>query len=169
MRTRASVICSALAASTIGIGLVSGATTVGAESSGRPFRLELSGANEFNAAGAPINPHGDADRGSMTLTLNPGRQQVCWTVGALTLTAGDALPHVAHIHEAPAGVAGPVVIDLFGGASTEPAPTSYPSSTSCVSAERTLIREIMHDPSAYYVNLHNVQHPGGVMRSQLDG
>jgi CHRD domain len=134
---------------------------------GRPFNLAMSGAAEFNAAGAPINPHGDADRGSINLTLNPGQSEVCWTIGALTLTTGESLPHVAHIHVAPAGVAGPVVIDLFGTAGTPAAPTSYPTETNCVSADRDTIIAILQDPSAYYVNLHNVQHPAGVMRAQL--
>ena len=147
----------------IGTVLLSGPAE--AKNGGKPFNVVLSGANEFNAAGAPINPHGNADRGSIKLRLNPGQEKVCWSAGAITLTAGDALPGAGHIHEAPAGVAGPIVVPLFGGA--VPAPTSYPTGTACVHAERALIKEIMHDPAAYYVNLHNAQHPGGVMRGQL--
>lgn len=138
-----------------------------ADNGGRPFSLTLSGANEFNAAGAPINPHGDADRGSAVLTVNLGQETVCWSFGAITLTAGDALPHVAHIHVAPEGIAGPVVIDIFGGAAAAPAPTSYPTGTTCVHGDRDVLLAILQDPSAYYLNLHNVQHPGGVMRAQL--
>ncbi len=151
----------------LAVAMVLASGSAGAADGGRPFNLALSGANEFNAAGAPINPHGDADRGSISLTLNPGQGEVCWSLGAITLTAGDALPSVAHIHEAPAGVAGPVVVDLFGGAASAPAPTSYPTGTTCVSADRTQIIEILQDPGAYYVNLHNTQHPAGVMRAQL--
>lgn len=138
-----------------------------AKGGGRPFRLALSGAEEFSATGAPINPHGDADRGSIELRLNHGQERVCWEVGAITMTAGEALPHVAHIHRAPAGVAGPVVIDLFGGSAPVPAPTAYPTGQTCVPADRAEIKAIFRDPSAYYVNLHNMQHPGGVMRAQL--
>jgi len=139
----------------------------GAGDGGRPFSVALSGANEFSPTGAPINPHGAADHGSIKLTLNPGQEEVCWAVGAITLTAGEALPHLAHIHEAPAGVAGPVVIDLFGGTAAVPPPTSYPTDTVCVHADRAQIIEVLHDPSSYYVNLHNAQHPAGVMRGQL--
>jgi CHRD domain len=138
-----------------------------ADDGGRPFRLALSGANEFDAAGVPINPHGDADRGSVVLTINPGQEEVCWSFGAITLTAGDALPHVAHIHRAPAGIAGPVVVDIFGGAASAPAPASYPTGTTCVDGDRDVLTAILRDPGAYYINLHNVQHPGGVMRAQL--
>ena len=154
-------------AAAVGIGMAMVTGTAVADNGGRPFEVSLSGANEFNAAGAPINPHGDADRGTMKLTMNPGQEEVCWSVGELTLTAGEALPRVAHIHEAPEGFGGPVVIDLFGTAATGPAPTSYPTGTTCVAASREQILEILHDPSAYYVNLHNAQHPGGVMRAQL--
>ena len=149
------------------IGAVALSAPVAARDGGRPFSIVLSGANEFNAAGTPINPHGDADRGTIELMLNPGQEEVCWSVGPLTLTAGEAVPQLAHIHEAPAGVAGPVVIDLFGGAATAPAPTSYPTDTVCVHADRAEIIEVLQDPSAYYVNLHNAQHLAGVMRGQL--
>ena len=92
---------------------------------------------------------------------------MCWSFGAITLSTGDALPHVAHIHGGKATTAGPVVIDLFGGSAPVRAPSSYPTDTVCVHADRDVIKKIMKDPSAYYVNLHNAQHPAGVMRGQL--
>jgi len=152
---------------TVATCVVAAVTAPTASAGGRPFELAMSGAQEFSPTGVPINPHGDADSGSITLTLNPGQEEVCWSVGALSLTAGEALPHVAHIHIAPPGVAGPVVIDLFGTATTPPPPTSYPTGTTCVAAERSTLIAIMQDPSAYYVNLHNAQHPAGVTRAQL--
>jgi CHRD domain len=154
-----------LPALTLVIALSAG--TALADNGGRPFNLALSGANEFDAAGQPINPHGDADRGSVVLTINPGQEEVCWSFGAITLTAGEALPHVAHIHLAPAGIAGPVAVDIFGGAASAPAPTSYPTGTTCVHGDRDILAAILRDPGAYYMNLHNAQHPGGVMRAQL--
>lgn len=138
-----------------------------ADNGGRPYRLELSGANEFNAAGQPINPHGAADRGSVVLTLNQGQEEVCWTFGEITMTAGEALPHVAHIHEGAAGFGGPVRVNLFGTADTGPAPTAYPTATTCVHADAARIKDIRHNPENYYINLHNVPHGGGVMRAQL--
>jgi CHRD domain-containing protein len=129
---------------------------------GRPFSGTLSGAEEF-----PVNPHGDADRGSFALTLNQGQGEVCWSFGALTLTAGEPLPFAAHIHEAPPGVAGDIVVPLFGAPTTPPAPTSYPTGTTCVPADPDLIKEIRQNPQDYYVNLHNETHPTGVVRAQL--
>ena len=165
MTGRARIVGAAVAAAVLGSVLLSGTTI--ADDGGKPYRLALSGANEFNASGVPINAHGDADRGAITLRLNPGQREVCWSVDELTLTAGEALPHVAHIHLAPGGVAGPVVVDLFGGNAPVAAPTSYPTGTTCVPASREGILAIIHDPQAYYVNLHNAQHPAGVVRAQL--
>lgn len=164
MGTTRTRVIGAAATAAVALMLVGGAAA--GDDGGRPFRLALSGAAEFNAVGGAINPHGDADHGSIELRLNPGREEVCWTVGEITMTAGESLPTAAHIHVAPAGFAGPVVIPLFGG-STAPAPTSYPTGTHCVPADRDLLRTIIRDPSAYYVNLHNVPHPAGVMRAQL--
>lgn len=140
---------------------------VPADAGGRPFSLALSGAQEFNASGAPINPHGDNDRGSVKLTLNQGRGRVCWAFGPITLTAGDSLPSAAHIHRAPAGFAGPIVVNLFGTPDTVPAPAAYPTGRTCVSAPKALVKEIRKNPEAFYVNLHNTPHGGGVMRAQL--
>jgi hypothetical protein len=36
-----------------------------------------------------------------------------------------------------------------------------------VHGDRDILTAILRDPGAYYINLHNVQHPGGVMRAQL--
>ena len=126
---------------------------------GRPFRITLSGADEV-----PANAHGNNDRSSAVITLNQGQGQVCWTFGALTLTAGESLPNNAHIHRAPIGVAGPVVVALFGAGS---APSVYPSPRTCVGASPLLIKEIRQNPSRFYVNLHNATHPSGVVRGQL--
>ncbi len=129
---------------------------------GRPFRLVLTGTEE-----RPINPHGAADRGTATLRLNPGQEEVCFSFGELTLTSGEPLPFAGHIHRAPAGQPGDVVIGLFGGAAG-PAPTSYPTAERCVFAPRALILEIIRNPENFYVNLHNTTHPAGVVRAQLD-
>ena len=156
MRAAAFVVTAA-ATMLLGLGAVAQADHPGG--GGKPFGVVLSGANEV-----PRNPHGNADRGSVTLRLNPGQEEICFSFGALTLSPGEALPTAAHIHEAPAGEAGPVVVPLFTSTN---APTRYPTGTRCVSADRELIREIMKNPQNYYVNLHNATHPTGVVRGQL--
>lgn len=117
---------------------------------GRPFTVApLTGAAE-----AP-NP-GDPDgTGWARFWMNPGQGEVCYdyTVnGVATLAA-------AHIHVAPAGVAGPVVIPT--------PPTRSDGGTGCVNADRDLIRAILTHPSAYYFNVHNAQFPAGALRGQL--
>jgi CHRD domain-containing protein len=166
-RTVLKVLTAAIAVSIVGAPGSVG--TAGASNGGRTFQIALSGANEV-----PTNAHGDADRGSVTLTINMGQRTVCWQYGELTLTAGEALPHISHIHQAPAGVAGPIVLTLFGapantgGVNTPTAPTAYPTDTVCLqNVSRELLINIFSDLDQYYVNMHNTTHPGGVVRGQL--
>ncbi len=149
----------AMAIAVLAVGGVASADHPGG--GGRLFRLLLTGAEE-----RPVNEHGAADRGTATIRLNPGQEEVCFSFGELTLTTGEPLPFSAHIHEAPVGEPGPVVIGLFGGAAG-PAPTSYPTEERCVSAPRALILEIIRNPEDFYVNLHNATHTTGVVRGQL--
>jgi hypothetical protein len=168
MRKRTVIVLALAAAVGVASAFVMG-TPAGAGNGGRPFSLRLSGADEV-----PANPHGDADNGSVMLTINAGQRTVCWQFGELTLTAGEALPFAAHIHEAPAGEAGPVVVPLFlppdptmPGVPTPP--TAYPTDKQCVAnVDRSLLVDILRSPADYYVNLHNMQHPSGVVRAQLD-
>lgn len=128
------------------------------------YRLTLNGAHEV-----PENPHGARDRGDGTLTIDASTGQVCYTFGALTLTAGEALPFGAHIHSADKGVAGPIVVHLFGTGGAPAAPTSYPTAETCVTVAPSTAAAIVANPHGYYVNLHNAQHPSGVVRDQLRG
>ena len=116
---------------------------------GRKLTATLSGANE-------IPGPGDADgMGMIVARVNPGRGQFCYT-----LTASKIAPAtMAHIHDAAAGVAGPVVIALK-------APTSGTSS-GCVTISKELAQEIVQHPEEYYANVHNAQYPAGAIRAQL--
>ncbi|HEX3621658.1 MAG TPA: CHRD domain-containing protein [Acidimicrobiales bacterium] len=99
---------------------------------------------------------GDANAiGSAIVTLDSSTGQVCvrWHLRNVgTITAG-------HIHAAPAGVAGPVVVPL-------PTPVGDFSS-GCTTASPALVQRIIDNPSNYYVNVHDAEFPGGVMRGQL--
>lgn len=117
---------------------------------GRPFSTAMTGAQEVPGPGDPDGT------GEAVLQLNPGQREVCFQ-----LTVHDIAPATAsHIHRGAAGVAGPVVVGLT------PPPTSG-SSSGCVSASRELILEIIQNPEAFYVNVHNAGFPAGAVRGQL--
>ena len=143
-----------LSRSTIGISLALAMTSTlilagGALAGGRPITIDLTGAAE---APGPGDPDGS---GTASFTFNAGTGQVCFeytVTGVAPLTA-------AHIHVAPAGSPGPVVIPL--------APSSTTGGSGCVAADRDLIIAILTDPSAYYFNVHNTDYPAGALRGQL--
>ena len=126
------------------------ATSGFALAGGRPFTVApLTGAAE-----AP-NP-GDLDgTGLARFWMNPGTGVVCYDY----TVSGVAPLAAAHIHVAPAGVAGPVVIPT--------PPTRADGGTGCVSAARDLLVAILTHPSAYYFNVHNADFPAGALRGQL--
>jgi hypothetical protein len=117
---------------------------------GRRFTTTLSGAAEV----PPADPDGS---GSATITLNYGQAEVCWEITVSNITLPGT---AAHIHVAPVGVSGPVVIPLS-------APDASGSSSGCTSASRELIKNIIQHPEEYYVNVHNIDYPAGAVRGQL--
>jgi hypothetical protein len=126
------------------------ATTSVTFAGGRPLSTTMAGANEV----PPADPDG---WGSVDITLNQGQGEVCVdiTVANITLPATGA-----HIHFAPVGVNGGIVVPL-------PAPDASGTSSGCVAADPQLIKAIRQNPEAYYVNVHNVDYPGGAIRGQL--
>jgi hypothetical protein len=143
-RPRLAIALSLATALTLGL-VLAGAAMAG----GRPISIELTGAAE---APGPGDPDGS---GSASFTFNPGTGQVCYDYSV----TGVAPLAAAHIHVAPAGSPGPVVIPL--------APTSPTGGSGCVTADRDLIVAILRDPSAYYFNVHNADFGAGALRGQL--
>jgi CHRD domain-containing protein len=121
----------------------------GADQGGRQLTTTLTGEQEVPVPGDPDGI------GFATVTVNPGQGVLCYELSV----SGIAPATLAHIHEAPVGVAGPVVVDLL--------PPTDGSSSGCVEVGRTLAKEILQDPSDYYVNVHNADFPGGALRGQL--
>ena len=120
-----------------------------AEQGGRRLATPMTGAEE---APGPGDPDGS---GNAVFTLNHGQGQICFELTVSNIDPATA----AHIHEAPPGVPGPVVVPLT--------PPTSGSSTGCVSVERDLIKGIIQDPDEYYVNVHNAAFPAGAVRGQL--
>jgi len=119
---------------------------------GRPLNTTLSGANE---APGPGDPDGT---GRARITLNQGQGTVCWSIHVENVT----LPATAaHIHVAPAGDPGPVVVTLG-------APDVNGDSVGCATGvDPALIKAIRQSPSEYYVNVHTSDFPAGAVRGQL--
>jgi CHRD domain len=127
----------------------------GAGSGGRPLSTTMTGANEVPGPGDP-DATGQAD-----LRLNQGKKRICFD---LTWAGIDGTVFAAHIHSAPVGVPGPIVVPLFSGsfAGTD-------AVSDCVAnVDPDLIKAIRKDPSAYYVNVHSLPgFPNGAIRGQL--
>lgn len=147
---RASRTSTVLPVLTMGLALaIGGAPSAFAEEGGRPISVALTGGAE---APTPGDTNGS---GTATLRINPGQQQVCYELSVTGIAAATG----AHIHKAPVGAAGPVVVGLT-------APTSG-SSKGCAEVARQLALDILKTPADYYVNVHNAEFPGGAVRGQL--
>jgi hypothetical protein len=140
------IIVALSAAAFVAFTAVSPATAQG----GRPFTTTLTGAAEVNAQGVPNQ--GDPDGvGTASLTINPGLGTLCWTItvsGVEPITA-------AHVHAAPSTTPGPIVVPLD------------PYTGGCTDVDRELALDIIQNPDAYYVNVHNQPFPAGALRGQL--
>ncbi len=122
----------------------------GADQGGQLLTAVLAGANE-------VPRLGDADgTGTARITVNRGQSQVCYELRVANIEPATA----AHIHEAPAGTAGPVVLALTK-------PNADGVSSGCATVSRELADELAADPADYYVNVHNASFPGGAVRGQL--
>ena len=99
---------------------------------------------------------GDPDgTGTATFRINTGVRLLCYTLRVSGIETATA----AHIHKAPPGVAGPVVVPLD-------APSSG-NSSGCERISRELALALVNSPEDYYVNVHNAPYPGGAVRGQL--
>ena len=93
--------------------------------------------------------------GKAVVTLNAGTGKVCWTFSNLK---GTSNVNASHIHKAPKGKSGAVVVAFFSGAL---------KTKGCVKASKSVITAIEKHPSAYYVNIHTIKYPAGAIRGQL--
>ncbi|MEA2354633.1 MAG: hypothetical protein QOD61_762 [Solirubrobacteraceae bacterium] len=135
---------------TVAVGAASACLAAPALADVAILRSTMSGAAEVPGPGDP------SATGTSQIILDSRTGRVCYTIHVSqfsgTLTA-------AHIHRAPAGTAGPVVIPFrapVGG-----------FTAGCTIADRALVQAIIDNPSAYYTNVHSTVFPGGAARGQL--
>lgn len=142
------VVVAALALAMFG-GPALAKTVVAGVEGGSLLTSDLLGANEVPGPGDPDGS------GTAVVSVNPSAERLCFE-----LTAGGIAPATAaHVHDGPAGVAGPVVVTLT--------PPTSGSSSGCVVANKALLKDIKKNPAEYYVNVHNADFPAGAIRGQL--
>jgi hypothetical protein len=138
--------------------VVPGAAVGGRHGSGNGtacvFTTQLRAANETTGSTSTATGHtqikirNDGTLEFKTHILNPDAE---------TFIAG-------HVHNAPAGVAGPIVVPLFTGPATSARHIVQTGSTAIATA---LATAICAHPEIYYVNYHTTAFPGGAIRGQL--
>lgn len=135
------------------VGQVQLALVAGAAHGGAPLSTDMT----QEVTTTPVYS-GDPDGvGVANLTVNIGQGEVCWelSVGNITLPAT-----ASHIHRAPAGVRGGIVVGLS-------APGADGTASGCATVARDLAKEILQNPADFYVNVHTTDHPPGAIRGQL--
>jgi len=128
----------------------------------RVFNINATGAQE-----APTPPGGEPNGsavGTITLTA-PTPTGTTGTMLVNLVLSGITTPLTAwHIHQAPVGVAGPIVLP-FGN------PESFRSGNvmagTVTGLDNAVINNIIANPPAFYFNIHNTPFPGGAVRNQL--
>lgn len=92
------------------------------------------------------------------MTIDTETGAITYTV---TLSGNSEEAAAAHIHRAPPGQAGDVVVPL------DPAAINAGTEAS-TTAEPALAAEIAESPGGFYVNVHSPSFPGGFARAQLE-
>jgi hypothetical protein len=72
-----------------------------------------------------------------------------------------------HIHQAPIGVAGPIVVPLFVAPAPPTSARHIKQSGMATPNAGTTGAALCQNPGAYYVNYHTIAFPGGAIRGQL--
>ena len=111
-----------------------------------------------------VGPEGELDVGDSdgagvaTVAVSTSARRVCFELWVHDVV----LPAVAaHIHGAPPGVNGSVVVPLR-------APDGAGRASGCARRlDRSLVEDLVDDPSSYYVNVHTSDFPDGAVRGQL--
>jgi hypothetical protein len=129
------------------------AQTAGSAPPGCTVTATLSGANENPPNASPAT-------GTTNISVDPVSNTVTFT---LTFSGLLAPSTAAHIHQAPVGVNGPVVVPLT-------IPLGVTSATATGTATPITpfqVKDICANPSGFYVNVHSSVFPGGEIRGQL--
>ena len=144
-----------------GLFLVAIGGVVNAGNDGVKFKVVMTGAQEV----PPADPDGSA---KAEVTIDAAAGQVCFDIK----TDAIGTPNRGHIHFAPPGTNGGIVVPFFELAAVPGDPRHDELENGriadCVSADPAVLGAIVASPGLYYVNLHNARFPGGAARGQLE-
>ena len=105
-----------------------------------------------------------------TSTATGHAQITVWNDGTISFKTQIFNPNhetffAGHVHQAAVGIAGPIVVPLFGGPATTASHIKL--SGAATPNAGTTGAALCHNPSAYYVNYHTAAFTGGAIRGQL--
>lgn len=103
-------------------------------------------------------PHkGDPDgSGHAGIRMDLDENRLCVVLHVYNIDPATA----AHIHEAPPGETGPVVVQL-------PTPNADGHAEGCLNVDHGKLMQMHDNPMNFYVNVHNNPYPDGAVRGQL--
>ncbi len=140
MKTRYALVLAALLA------------TASAAFAATGFQGTLSGLNE-------VGPNASPGTGTATVILNDAGTEIAYNVSYSGLVGTVT---AAHIHKAPVGVNGGVVIGF-----SPPVGTTAGSFNGTAPMTALMVADLM--AGLYYVNIHTTSYAGGEVRAQLEG
>jgi hypothetical protein len=160
----------ALVTGLVAFSLIGGAAAQ--DGTDRRLRANLTGDKEVPG------PGDDNGWGRANVRVFPAREKVCFRLRWAEIAA----PTAAHIHAGTRTEAGPIVVTLFMSSASPAEPPTLPDTLSGVQGcsdmveipegapfdnAMQLLRNINGHPRQYYVNIHNLDFPGGAIRGQL--
>jgi hypothetical protein len=150
MNARQALLASAMLAGFLALG------SAPASAQAVQFFAVLEGGSEVAGTTAAT---GDLNATGTASVMLGAAGQLCYSI----LVRNTDTPTAAHIHQANAGVAGPIVIPL-----TPPAAGNPGTSAACLTGQNTTtLNQIRLTPSRFYINVHTTAFPAGAVRGQL--
>jgi hypothetical protein len=166
--TRLSVL--AVAAAVFAAGCSSSSTSPSTPTN-PTFTAQISPANE----NPPITNAESVVTGSASITMvttkdaggNITAASATFVVNITNLPTGSTV-NIAHIHEAPAGTNGSIVVNTTLAAGEVTVTNGVASFTKAnVTVDPAVAQRILNNPAGFYFNVHSTLNPGGFARGQL--
>lgn len=121
--------------------------------------IETSASAELDAEQVVPGPGADGAFGFAFVATTSQPDVVCVQAAVLAAASGEDVAFTAlHIHQGALHANGPVVLDV-------PVAPDDPFVSRCV--EDPIASSLATDPDAFYVDVHSVEHPEGMLRGQL--